>query len=104
MTNCLFPDAQPSGSRQSQLQQQLENEEFEDFFSGHPKPRANNEHLKGDYCQHFIRIFGENPKPSSGDEQLKGVYHCHFDQSRKDVIQGHTSISLMKDVTLCLKP
>ena len=39
LTNHLFQDAQPSGSRQpqSQQQQQPEDEEFEDFFSDHPK-------------------------------------------------------------------
>ena len=66
LTNNLFQDAQPSGSRQpqsqQQRQQQTEDEEFEDFFSDHPKPWANNEHLKEDYRQHFIRMFGGNPK------------------------------------------
>ena len=83
MTNHLFQDVQPSGSRQprsQQQQQQPEDKEFEDFFSDHPKPRANNEHLKEDYRQHFIRIFGGNPKPWSGDEQLKRVYRRQFDQ------------------------
>ena len=81
LTNRLFQDAHPSGSRQTQWQQQQpEDEEFEDFFSDHPKPWANNEHLKEDYGQHFIRMFGGNPKPWSGDEQLKRVYLCHFDQ------------------------
>ena len=63
-----------------QQQQQPDDKEFEDFFSDHPKPRANNEHLKEDYRQHFIPIFGGNPKPWSGDEQLKRVYHRQFDQ------------------------
>ena len=42
LTNHLFQDAHPSGSRQPQLQQQQqpEDEEFEDFFSGYPKPWA----------------------------------------------------------------
>ena len=82
LTSHLFQDAQPSGSRQPQSQQQqhLGDKEFEDFFSDHPKPWADIEHLKEDYRQHFIRMFGGNPKPWSGDERLKRVYRRHFDQ------------------------
>ena len=85
LTNHLFQDAQPSGSRQAQSQQQqqqqqTEDKEFEDFFNDHPKPWANNDHLKEDYHQHFIRMFGGNPKPWTGDDQLKKVYRRHFDQ------------------------
>ena len=82
LTYHLFQDAQPSGSSQAQAQQQqqLEDKEFEDFFNDHPKPWANNDHLKEDYHQHFIRMFGGNPKPWTGDDQLKKVYQRHFDQ------------------------
>ena len=90
LTNHLFQDAQPSGSRQAQSQQQqqqqqqqqMEDKEFEDFFNDHPKPWANNEHLKEDYRQHFIRMFGGNPKPWTGDDQLKKVYQRHFVQMK----------------------
>ena len=44
---------------------------FEDFFSDHPKPWANNEHPKENYHEHFIQMFGGNPKPWTGDDQLK---------------------------------
>ena len=60
LINHLFQDAQPSGSRQAQSQQQqqqqqqTEDKEFEDFFNDHPKPWANNEHLKEDYRQHLF--------------------------------------------------
>ena len=90
--------------QQQQQQQQPEDKEFEDFFSDHPKPWANNEHLKEDYRQHFIRIFGGNPKPWSGDEQLKHVYHRQFDQIKNQDLHRrctkHTSVSLMKNVFL----
>ena len=75
LINHLFQDAQPSGFRQAQpqqqQQQQAEDKEFEDFFNDHPKPWANNDHLKEDYREHFIRMFGGNPKPWSGDDPLK---------------------------------
>ena len=93
LTNHLFQDAQPSGSRQPQSpqQQQLEDEEFEDFFSDHPKPWANNEHLKEDYREHFIGMFGGNQKPWTGDDQLKKVYQRHFDQIKnQDLHRRHT--------------
>ena len=91
LTNHLFQDAQPSGSRQpqsQQQQQQLEDEEFEDFFSDNQKLWANNKHLKEDYRQHFIRMFGGNPKPWRGDEQLKHVYCHHFDQIKNQDLRS----------------
>ena len=51
LTNHLFQDAQPLGSKQPQLQQQQqqpEEEEFKDFFSDHSKP---SQHVSNQHAQ-----------------------------------------------------